>query len=53
MARLTARFSADRVVHEYTEQFYLPAAKAYRDRAAANGATAVRMVAWQQGLWQA
>ena len=37
MARLTPRFSADRAVREYTEQHYLPAAAAYRDRAANKG----------------
>ena len=34
MARLTPRFSANRAVREYTEQHYLPAALAYRERAA-------------------
>ena len=29
MARLTPRFSANRAVREYTEQYYLPAANAY------------------------
>ena len=37
MAQLTPRFSADRAVREYTEQHYIPAAKAYLDRAANNG----------------
>ena len=37
MARLTPRFSADRAVREYTEQHYLPAAAAYRERAAEQG----------------
>ena len=37
MAQLTPRFSADRTVREYTEQHYLPAAKAYLDRAANKG----------------
>ena len=31
MARLTPRFSANRTVREYTEQYYLPAAAAYRE----------------------
>ena len=34
MARLTPQFSANRTVREYTEQYYLPAAAAYRERAA-------------------
>ena len=37
MAQLTPRFSADRMVREYTEQHYLPAAKAYSERAANKG----------------
>lgn len=37
MAQLTPRFSADRTVREYTEQHYLPASKAYIERAANNG----------------
>jgi starch phosphorylase len=38
MAQLTPRFSADRVVREYTEQHYLPAASRYLERAANKGA---------------
>lgn len=34
MARLTPRFSANRAVREYTETFYLPAAKLYQARIA-------------------
>jgi len=37
MAQLTPRFSADRTVREYTEKHYLPAAKAYLERADHNG----------------
>ncbi len=37
MACLTARFSANRSVREYTEQHYLPAAIAYRKRAEKKG----------------
>ena len=37
MARLTPRFSASRAVCEYTEERYLPAAAAYRQRAADDG----------------
>jgi starch phosphorylase len=50
MARLTPRFSADRAVREYTEQCYLPAAAAYRQRAAAKGAVGAQVVNWQQTL---
>ncbi|HSQ79355.1 MAG TPA: alpha-glucan family phosphorylase, partial [Candidatus Bathyarchaeia archaeon] len=38
MARLTPRFSANRTVREYTEDYYLPAAAAYRSRSARSGA---------------
>jgi starch phosphorylase len=50
MARLTPRFSADRVVREYTEQHYLPAAGAYRGRAAEGGGAARKLVDWLQAL---
>jgi starch phosphorylase len=47
MARLTPRFSANRTVREYTEQHYLPAAAAYRERAVNNGAVGGQMVDWR------
>jgi starch phosphorylase len=50
MARLTPRFSADRAVREYTEQHYLPAAAAYRDRAADKGAAGELIANWQHTL---
>ena len=46
MARLTPRFSASRTVREYTEQHYLPAAAACRDRAANQGAAGRQLVDW-------
>ena len=52
MARLTPQFSADRAVREYTEQYYLPAATAYRERAANKGAVGRQMVNWQHSLKQ-
>jgi len=52
MARLTPRFSAERTVREYTEQHYLPAATAYRERAADKGAVGRQMVNWRQALEQ-
>jgi starch phosphorylase len=52
MARLTPRFSANRTVREYTEQHYLPAAAAYRERAADKGAIGGQMVDWQHSLEQ-
>ena len=50
MARLTPRFSTNRSVREYTVQHYLPAAAAYRGRAADNGAVARNIVGWEHTL---
>ena len=52
MARLTPRFSANRTVREYTEQHYLPAAAAYRERTAEKAQSAGKMVDWRHGLEQ-
>jgi glycogen phosphorylase len=52
MARLTPRFSAHRAVREYTEDHYLPAATAYRDRAANKGAMGKQTVDWKHSLEQ-
>jgi starch phosphorylase len=52
MARLTPRFSANRTVREYTEQHYLPAATAYRERAANQGAVGRQVVDWRHSLEQ-
>jgi len=52
MAQLTPRFSANRAVREYTEQHYLPAAAAYRDRAADKGAAGLDMVNRRRALDQ-
>jgi starch phosphorylase len=52
MARLTPHFSASRAVREYTEQHYLPAAAAYRERAANKGAVGRQVVDWQHTLEQ-
>jgi starch phosphorylase len=50
MARLTPRFAASRTVTEYTDQHYLPAASAYRARAANQGAAARQLVDWRNKL---
>jgi starch phosphorylase len=50
MARLTPRFAASRAVCEYTEQHYLPATIAYRERAANKGAVGRQVVDWQQSV---
>jgi starch phosphorylase len=52
MARLTPTFSADRAVREYTEQHYLPASVAYRERAKNKGAAGKQVIDWQQDLEQ-
>jgi starch phosphorylase len=50
MARLTPHFSADRTVREYTEEYYIPAAVAYRERAADKGAVGLQLVDWRRAL---
>ena len=50
MARLTARFDANRTVRNYTEQFYLPAAAAYRQRAADKGMLGAQILDWQRAV---
>jgi starch phosphorylase len=52
MARLTPQFSANRTVREYTEQYYIPAAAAYRQRVADKGAMGVQLVNWQRAMEQ-
>jgi len=52
MARLTPQFSANRTVREYTEQHYLPAAAAYRERAAGKGAMGLQLATWRRALEQ-
>lgn len=52
MAQLTPRFSSNRAVREYTERFYLPAAKNYRERAANQGSLAQEITNWKEGLTQ-
>jgi starch phosphorylase len=50
MASLTPRFSANRAVGEYTGQHYLPAAAAYRKRAADKGAAGKHIADWEGAL---
>jgi starch phosphorylase len=50
MGRLTPLFSANRTVREYTEQYYIPAASAYRKRAADKGAMGAALVDRQRAL---
>ena len=50
MARLTAQFSANRTVREYTEKYYIPAATNYSARARDSGSVAEQIAVWQRAL---
>jgi starch phosphorylase len=50
MATLTPKFSVHRAVRDYTEQHYLPAASAYLERSANNGAVGSELVAARHTL---
>jgi starch phosphorylase len=52
MAELTPRFSTNRMVREYVERLYLPAAGAYRERAADKGTLGRQIVNWRHALEQ-
>jgi glycogen phosphorylase len=50
MARLTPAFSSNRVVREYAEKHYLPAARAYCERVANRGQLGGGLLYWQREL---
>jgi glycogen phosphorylase len=50
MARLTPAFSTNRAVRQYTEEHYLSAAAAFRQRAENRGSVGADIVAWQAEL---
>jgi starch phosphorylase len=50
MARLTPQYSSNRMLHDYFEQGYLPAARAYDDRSIDGGAVASALLAWETDL---
>jgi starch phosphorylase len=50
MARLTPAFSTNRVVRQYTEEYYLPAAAAFRRRTENQGSVGAEIVAWRTEL---
>jgi starch phosphorylase len=52
MVRLTPVFAAGRAVRQYTETAYLPAAAAYRARAADHGRRGAELLAWREVLEQ-
>ncbi|MGZ8975476.1 MAG: DUF3417 domain-containing protein, partial [Methylomagnum sp.] len=47
---LTARFSANRAVRQYTTEYYLPAAAAYEARRANQSALGIRIANWRRQL---
>ena len=47
LSRLTPAYSSNRMLHEYIERLYLPAAREFRRRAADKGAVAVAMRDWE------
>lgn len=52
MATLTPRYSSNRTVREYTEEYYLPAAQRYHERAANQGVVGHQIVEWRQAIEQ-
>jgi starch phosphorylase len=50
MARLTPAFSSNRAVRQYTDEHYLSAAAAFRQRAQNRGSAGADLVAWQAEL---
>jgi starch phosphorylase len=52
MARLTTRFSSNRMLREYTETFYVPLAARYRQRAADGAQVAAALQRWHDLLAQ-
>ncbi len=52
MSQLTAQFSTNRAVREYTERFYLPAASSYRARVADSGALGADIANWGAAIEQ-
>jgi starch phosphorylase len=55
LARLTPRFSCNRMAREYTDNYYIPAATAYHRRAANNASLSAAIEKWHKSLtnhWQ-
>src|ERR1700733_11252148 len=50
MARLTPTFSTNRAVRQYTDEHYLPAPIAFRERAANRGSLGADLLNWQAEL---
>jgi glycogen phosphorylase len=52
MTQLTTRYSSNRMMHEYLDQYYLPAAAGWRERQRDKGALAAQLEAWRNQLTQ-
>jgi len=52
MALLTPRFSTNRVIRDYLNDYYIPAARAYQKRIENNAALAIDIVNWNTTLTQ-
>jgi starch phosphorylase len=50
MAKLTPRFSTNRMVREYVEAYYRPLAEEYEARIACDGAVGAEVFAWRHNL---
>jgi starch phosphorylase len=50
MTQLTPTFSSDRMVREYVENAYIPAARAYKRRSAENGKLAAELEKWHSQI---
>jgi len=50
MAKLTSQFSSNRMLREYVEQCYVPAASAVQNRCAESGKIAVDLLQWQKTI---
>ncbi len=50
MAELTPMYSTNRTLKEYTEQYYIPAAQAYKNRSATNGEAGSQIINRKQTL---
>lgn len=50
MAQLTPQFSTNRMVREYVEKMYLPAAEAFRNRSAQQSEIAKTLYSWNEQL---
>ena len=52
MATLTARFSANRAIRQYTNEYYLPRAAAYEARRQNQSALGIRLTNWRRQIEQ-